>query len=139
MKKTLKRAIIITVMAMISVVALMPIFDSKAIDDSFIWVLGFYLSLITVPMMIVFWTVHIGESMNKRIISPFVLFGVLEGLLAIAFAIWGVYDIMTDEGWFAGLVGLVLLIYVVPFLVIAIIVDIIIARVINKRAKLQQR
>ncbi len=139
MKRTLMRAIIVTVMAIISVAALMPMFDSKAMSDSLIWVFGFYLSLITVPMMIVFWTVHIGESMNKRIISPFVLFGVLEGLLAIAFAIWGIYDLMTDEGWFAGLVGLVVLIYVVPFLVIAVVIDILIARVIRKKTKLQQR
>lgn len=47
----------------------------------------------------------------------------MDTLPEISVAAYAVYDILTDTGWFAGLMGSVLLIYVVPVIVLLLVID----------------
>ena len=66
--------------------------------------------------------------------SPFFVFGVVDGVLCVLVAAYAAYDIATDTGWFAGLLGTLLLIFVVPALAALLLADIIAAFVVKKRA-----
>lgn len=76
---------------------------------------------------------RIAEGFGKPV-NICVLFGGID-LLAIVIAVgYGIYDIMTDTGFLAGLWGYLILIYVVPFLAVLLIVDIIVYFVKRKRS-----
>lgn len=47
----------------------------------------------------------------------------MDTLPGISVAAYAVYDILTDTGWFAGLMGSVLLICVVPVIVLLLVID----------------
>lgn len=60
----------------------------------------------------------------NRSISPYLVFGLADGVIGLAVTAYAVYDIMTDTGWFAGLLGTLLLLLVVPATVVFLIVDV---------------
>jgi len=63
----------------------------------------------------------------KSNVSEFRVFAWTDIVIGLGVIAYAVYDIMTDTGWFAGLVGVLLLTYVLPaillFLLIAYIVS----------------
>lgn len=56
-------------------------------------------------------------------------------MLGISVAAYAVYDILTDTGWFAGLMGSVLLIYVVPLIVLLFVIDFVLYRRSKKKGR----
>lgn len=84
------------------------------------------------------WITVILSKIAERRTKPVnicVLFGVIN-LLALAIAIgYGVYDIKTDTSIFLpGIIGTLILLFVVPFLAVLLIVDIIVYFVKRKRS-----
>ena len=59
----------------------------------------------------------------KPEISGYQIFAWTDALLGISVAAYAVYDILTDTGWFAGILGYVLLIFVVPVIVLLLVID----------------
>lgn len=56
-------------------------------------------------------------------------------MLGISVAAYAVYDILADTGWFAGLMGSVLLIYVVPLIVLLFVIDFVLYRRSKKKGR----
>ena len=75
-----------------------------------------------------------------RTVSPYRVFAITDGIIGVLVAAYSVYDIMTDTGFFAGLVGTLLLIFVLPIVAVLLLVDFICWRVHvtkNKRKEKQ--
>lgn len=104
-------------------------------------ILGFYICLVCVPVALTLWIVYImqrrrNNSDNQPKKHPFFLvFGILDIFFILISSSWAIYDINTDEGWFAGLGGALMLMFVVPVLVIMLIIDIIVGLVVRNRRK----
>lgn len=133
MKKTLKSVLIMTLVAIISVLLTLPIFEAVAIEESWFWIVGFFFSIVTIPWAIVRWVVYLSECFGKRVPSPYLLFGIIIGILMVTFAVWGIYDLKTDEGLLPGLLGALVLWFVVPFLMVVLVIDIILGLVQRKK------
>ena len=72
----------------------------------------------------------------KKTISPYLVFAVVNFLIGIDISIFSVYDMKSHaDEWFGGLVGAVLLVYVVPFIIILLIIDFIIWRISKSKKK----
>ena len=69
--------------------------------------------------------VSIGRKLSKRT-SPYLVFAAADILIGICVAAYAVYDIQTDTGWFAGLFGTLLLIFVLPITLVFLAADILI-------------
>ena len=67
-------------------------------------------------------------SRIKENISPYKLFAILDLVFGLIVTIYAVYDILTDTGWFAGLLGTLLLIFIVPICIVLLIIDLILWR-----------
>lgn len=65
---------------------------------------------------------------TKPNVSNYKIFAWTDGLIGIGVAIYAIHDILTDTGWFAGLFGTLLLIFVVPVAVLLLIIDFILYR-----------
>lgn len=50
--------------------------------------------------------------------SPYRIFALINTLVGLAITAYTVYDIRTDTGWFAGLFGVILLIFIDPVIVL---------------------
>jgi hypothetical protein len=60
----------------------------------------------------------------SRNISPYAVFGVTDSVLAIVVALYAIYNIKTDTSWFMpGLIGGILLMFVVPILLLLFVVN----------------
>ncbi|MBE6113878.1 MAG: hypothetical protein E7191_02250 [Erysipelotrichaceae bacterium] len=57
--------------------------------------------------------------------SPYKAFALVDGLIGLALALYAVYDILTDTGWFAGLLGAIILMFIVPINMGLLVVDLI--------------
>ena len=66
----------------------------------------------------------IADKRGKRFSGP-IVFAIVDGVLGLGITAYAVYDIMTDTGWFAGLFGTILLIFIVPVTVVLLIGDLI--------------
>ena len=72
----------------------------------------------------------------KKTISPYLVFAVVSFVIGIGISIFSVYDMKIHEDeWFGGLVGAVLLVYVVPFIILLLIIDLIIWKVRKSKKK----
>lgn len=76
---------------------------------------------------ICFLVICINQKMKKPA-SPYRVFAITDGVLAVCVALYAVYDILTDTGWFAGLFGLLLLIFVLPLLLVLLLADFLVWR-----------
>lgn len=56
-------------------------------------------------------------------VSSYMIFALTDGLLGVGVTAYAIYDILTDTGWFAGLLGMLLLIFVVPVIIVLLIID----------------
>lgn len=68
-----------------------------------------------------------GVCLAKRFMkhaSPYKVFGMIDMALEVFIVGYGIYDLMTDTGMFAGILGFLLLCYVAPIPVILLIVDV---------------
>lgn len=68
-----------------------------------------------------------GVCLAKRFMkhaSPYKVFGIVDMTLEVLIVGYGIYDLMTDTGMFAGIFGILLLCYVAPIPVILLIVDV---------------
>ncbi len=75
------------------------------------------------------WICAFFAERRGRKFSAYRIFAIVDiciGLLIITYAVW---DIWTDSGWFAGLVGGLLLIFVEPVVLVLLMADYIIWRV----------
>lgn len=63
------------------------------------------------------------ERRGKKPLSPYAVFAVTLGILCIASISWALYDIETDNGWFAGLGGMIMLLFVTTTLLGLIALD----------------
>lgn len=65
--------------------------------------------------------------------SAYKIFAVVDGLLGIGIAAFAVFDIMHDNGIFAGLLGYLLLVFVIPIILLLLIVDLVLYRKHKKK------
>lgn len=65
--------------------------------------------------------------------SGYRIFAWTDGLLGIAVTAYAVYDILTDIGWFAGILGSILLIVVVPVNILLLVVNFVLYKRNKKR------
>lgn len=87
-----------------------------------------FYALVAVAFSIVFLcflAVSISRRMKKSI-SPYKVFAVVDGLVGLCVAAYAIYDIMTDTGWFAGLLGVLLLLLVVPITIVLLLADLLV-------------
>ena len=70
-----------------------------------------------------------------RTLSPYRIFAITDGIIGVIVAASSVYDIMTDTGFFAGLVGTLLLIFVLPIVAVLLLGDFICWRVHVTKSK----
>ena len=64
-----------------------------------------------------------------RVVSPYRIFAITDVIIGVCVAVYSVYDIMTDTGFFAGLVGTLLLIFILPIVAVLLLGDFICWRV----------
>lgn len=69
--------------------------------------------------------------------SPYKIFALTDFLIGIGVSAYAIYDILTDTGWFAGLFGAILLIYVIPIILLLLIIDFILYIINKKKAEKQ--
>ena len=58
--------------------------------------------------------------------SPYLIFAVTDILIGICVAAYAIYDIQTSTGWFAGLLGTLLLIFVLPIVLVLLLADVLV-------------
>ncbi|MBP3460374.1 MAG: hypothetical protein J6K58_14285 [Lachnospiraceae bacterium] len=96
----------------------------------FIWI-------ISTAMAICLWFVvivnKIRSVIGKERFSAFRCFAIADGILMAGTIAYAVYDIMTDTGFLAGIVGFFLLIIVVPILLLLLIGDIVAGYLYKKK------
>lgn len=71
----------------------------------------------------------------KKNISPYKIFAISDVLTGIGIAIYALYDIHTDAGFFAGLLGTLLLMFVVPLTIVILIINLIVWAVNTRKFK----
>lgn len=92
----------------------------------------FVVSTILSLLFINFCSISIVEKMNKSI-SPYRVFAITDFCISSCIAIYAVYDIKTDTGWFSGIIGTVLLMFVVPIGIILLLADFIVWKLKDKQ------
>lgn len=90
------------------------------LDDYAIW---FYFAAVACwSMALCCLITYIGLRITKRF-SGYRIFAITNALLALGVLGYAIYDICTDEGFLAGILGMLLLITVFPIQIIALIVE----------------
>ncbi|MGN0710460.1 MAG: hypothetical protein ACI4LO_01775 [Anaerovoracaceae bacterium] len=83
------------------------------------------LSLVAISAVIAsicFISVAIIRKFNRSL-SPYRIFAIADIFVGICVAGYAVYDILTSVGWFAGLLGVLLLIFVMPIVAALLLAD----------------
>ena len=70
--------------------------------------------------------------------SPYRLFAIVTGVFGAGTLAYAIYDIMTDTGWFAGLLGALIIIFTMPIFAILLIADLVLWLNHRKKAKAAQ-
>lgn len=73
-------------------------------------------------IFICFTAISIVQKLKKDI-SPFRIFALADGFVGLCVLAYAIYDIQTSTGWFAGLVGMLLLIFVIPIIIALLVAD----------------
>lgn len=112
-----------------AVLALWGVFFSKAIGIiSFLCVI---LSIVVGCLLVTAIVKHLFKSRA----SVYRIFAWTDGILTVCVILYAIYDILTDIGWFAGLFGMVLLVYIVPVLLLLLLADFVIYKINQKKQK----
>lgn len=62
----------------------------------------------------------------RKDIPPYKIFAIADILTGAAVAAYAVYDINHDSGWFSGLFGTLLLIFVIPVAAVLLVIDLVV-------------
>ena len=73
-------------------------------------------------LFLCFLAITFSKKGNKNI-SPYRLFAIVDGVIGAGVLAYAVFDITTDTGWFAGVTGVLLLIFVMPIILILLLGD----------------
>lgn len=84
-------------------------------------VVAIILSLIFVCFLVI----SIAEKFCKKF-SPYRIFAIVDSCIGVCVAAYAIYGIETDTGWFAGLVGFLLLVIVMPIIAVLLLADFIV-------------
>lgn len=95
------------------------------------------LAVISTVLCVCFLVIAVLKHIKPNV-SAYKIFAVTDILIGIGVTIYAIYDILTDTGWFAGLVGMLLLIIVLPVILLLLIIDFIVF-MINKRSRCSVR
>lgn len=79
-------------------------------------------AVITSILSVCFFAIAMIKQIKPNV-SEYKIFAWTDGLLGVGVILYSIHDILTDTGWFAGLVGGVLLIFVLPMIVLLLIID----------------
>lgn len=82
-------------------------------------------AIVSFLLFISFLVISIVEKLRKHF-SPYRIFAIVNICLGVCVSAYAVYDIKTDVGLFAGLLGAVLLAFVIPVIVLLLIADFIV-------------
>lgn len=96
-----------------------------------------WLGLFAIAFMILFLcflAIAISKKLNKNI-SPYRLFAIVDGLIGVCVLTYAVFDIINDTGWFAGLTGMLLLIFVMPIILTLLLGDFLVWKFRKTRKK----
>jgi len=85
---------------------------------------GCFFTLLTFCLLIICMVRALGKKA-----SAYRIFAITNGILAVLVTGYAVYDILTDTGWFAGLLGVILLVYVVPVFLVLLLLDFIVWKI----------
>ncbi len=98
-------------------------------------IVGIAVAVVALPFYIIFLTALIANKCGKKAPSPCGVFAIVDLILMLGTSIYVVYDITTGVGWFAGLVGVLLLIYVLPCMLLLLMIDGVVALVIWRKKR----
>lgn len=88
----------------------------------------FFTSIYSAILFVGFLFTGTVTKINKKI-SPYSVFAAVNLVIGASISVYSVYDIKTDtDEWFGGLVGTVLLVFVIPFIIILLITDLIVCK-----------
>lgn len=73
-------------------------------------------------LFLCFLAVSISWKRNKKS-SPYRIFAIVDGIIGVCVLAYALYDFMTDTGWFAGMTGMLLLLFVMPIILILLLGD----------------
>lgn len=85
-------------------------------------------------LSICFIVIAVAKQIKSKV-SGYVIFAWTDGIISIAVTIYAIYDMLTDTGWFAGIVGMLLLIFAVPAAVLLLAADLILYRINKNKSK----
>ncbi|MBP0968421.1 MAG: hypothetical protein J5722_12360 [Oscillospiraceae bacterium] len=95
----------------------------------------FITSVYAAILFVCFLFTGIVKQIRKKA-SSYCIFAAVDFVIGIGVSVYSVYDIKFDtDEWFKGLLGTVLLVYVVPFIILLLIIDLILWK---KRKSKQQ-
>lgn len=67
--------------------------------------------------------------------SEYKIFALVDGLIGIVVAVFAICDIMNDNGFFAGLLGMLLLIFIIPIIILLLIIDFVLYKRNKKKSE----
>jgi len=120
MKKSTKYTIIVCVMALLSWYIAAGINPTNY--EMIIASTAMIFAAVAIAMLMVKLGLCIAAKLNKSI-SSYRLFAVVNSIIGIGCVIFAIYDIRTDDGFMAGLLGYMILMFVVPFILLMLLID----------------
>ncbi len=84
-----------------------------------------WLGIFAIAFMVLFLcflAVAISKKRNKKL-SPYRIFAIVDGIIGVCVLAYALYDFMTDTGWFAGMTGMLLLLFVMPVILLILLGD----------------
>lgn len=76
---------------------------------------------------------------NRKVPSPFAVFAVIDAVLLLLTTAYAVYDLITSTGYFAGLLGIIILLYGSTVMFGLLCLDIIIWCIYNRKKRLKNK
>ena len=116
MSKFWRRSIILFVLALCSC------FLGVITKSSFTHIIWVIVTVISSLLFICFLSIAIIKQIKKES-SAYKIFAWTDAVIGILTIIYAIYDILTDTGWFAGILGYMLLVYVLPIIILLLIID----------------
>ena len=120
MKRSTKYTIIVCIMTLVSLYIAIGINPTNY--EMIIGATAMILTAVAIAMLLVQLGLWIGSKINKSV-SPYRLFAVVNSIIGIGCVLFAIYDIRTDDGFMAGLLGYMILMLVVPFILLMLLID----------------
>ena len=86
-------------------------------------VLVIMLAVIMASIAIVTFSIVFIMKRAKPELSPYKVYAITDLVGGCLFAIYGIYDILTDTGFLAGILGMMILVYVVPCFAVSLVIE----------------